>query len=67
MYTVLCILMIFYNTFRGLVNVFIIIDLFGCCCVYINFVSNNIKQVTITISNNVHEKEKCLIQYQLIV
>ncbi|XP_050443668.1 proton-coupled amino acid transporter-like protein CG1139 isoform X3 [Adelges cooleyi] len=35
----------FAGLFRGLVNTFLTIDLLGCCCVYIVFVSQNLKQV----------------------
>ncbi|KAG8232779.1 hypothetical protein J437_LFUL013259 [Ladona fulva] len=30
---------------KGTINVFLVIDLLGCCCVYIVFVAENIKQV----------------------
>uniref|UniRef100_A0A6M2E1N5 Putative amino acid transporter n=1 Tax=Xenopsylla cheopis TaxID=163159 RepID=A0A6M2E1N5_XENCH len=30
---------------RAMINLFLVIDLLGCCCVYIVFVSTNIKQV----------------------
>lgn len=35
----------FSNTARGVVNLFLVIDLIGCCCVYIVFVSRNMKDV----------------------
>nr|AUZ41739.1 glutamine transporter 1 [Diaphorina citri] len=35
----------FSNTARGVVNTFLVIDLIGCCCVYIVFVSRNMKDV----------------------
>ena len=31
--------------FRATINSFLVLDLVGCCCVYIVFVSENIKQV----------------------
>lgn len=31
---------------KSMINFFLVIDLLGCCCVYIGFVANNLKQVT---------------------
>lgn len=31
--------------FRAVINTFLVIDLLGCCCIYVVFVSSNIKQV----------------------
>lgn len=30
---------------RGIINLFLVVDLIGCCCVYIVFVTKNLKQV----------------------
>lgn len=48
--TIKCNLCVF---FRALVNIFLTIDLLGCCCVYIVFVSKNIKQVMCHVFLNV--------------
>lgn len=32
--------------FRFMVNTFLVVDLLGCCCVYIVFVAKNAKQVS---------------------
>lgn len=34
-----------FTCFRAMINWFLVIDLLGCCCVYIVFVSKNVKQV----------------------
>lgn len=31
--------------YRAMINLFLVVDLLGCCCVYIVFVATNIKQV----------------------
>lgn len=33
------------NIFRATINSFLVIDLIGCCCVYIVFISTNVKGV----------------------
>ncbi|XP_075228556.1 proton-coupled amino acid transporter-like protein pathetic isoform X2 [Lycorma delicatula] len=33
---------------RGMINTFLVLDLLGCCCVYIVFVAKNVKQVVDT-------------------
>ncbi|WP_369008510.1 hypothetical protein, partial [Klebsiella pneumoniae] len=37
---------------RFCINLFLVLDLVGCCCVYIVFVSTNIKQVVDYYSEN---------------
>ncbi|KDR21503.1 hypothetical protein L798_02967, partial [Zootermopsis nevadensis] len=34
-----------FAVYRALINLFLVVDLLGCCCVYIVFVATNIKQV----------------------
>lgn len=34
-----------FVAYRALINLFLVVDLLGCCCVYIVFVATNIKQV----------------------
>lgn len=34
------------HDFRATINTFLVIDLVGCCCVYVVFVAENFKQVT---------------------
>ncbi|XP_025422068.1 proton-coupled amino acid transporter-like protein pathetic isoform X2 [Sipha flava] len=53
----------FSGLFRGLVNTFLTIDLLGCCCVYIVFVSQNLKQVV----DSYFEAEMNIRWYMLIL
>jgi len=34
------------NNYRSTINTFLVVDLLGCCCVYIVFVATNVKQVS---------------------
>ena len=34
-----------FLNFRATINSFLVLDLIGCCCVYVVFVSENVKQV----------------------
>jgi hypothetical protein len=39
------------TNYRSTINTFLVVDLLGCCCVYIVFVATNVKQVSFSPNN----------------
>lgn len=56
------IIFFFCTFFRTIVDGFLIVEMFGCCCVYVVFVAKNLKEVTLIIKllNYSNRKENIL-------